>query len=304
MLSVIISLLQTTAAQGRCDVNYPVGWRDNMTLTLSDGESRTFGLFIPTTYNDDASKSFPLILDFHGRGGSSAGQFNNSRFFANKAGSAYMVAYPQGCNAAWQGASYANRSCNDTLFATELVDHLAYVYCVDRSRVYASGKSNGGGFVDVLGCSGGEVSGRFAALAMGAPALYADNAVTACNNTSPIPILQVHGRNDTTISFTGGDGLGGTSPDILTWTHWWAVRDGCKNDTAPTVTHGAANVTNTTYTCSNRTVTQLAIDGMGHCWPADAINTDYEKQGAAVCPLGVLDFTQVAVDFFAKWRLN
>jgi poly(3-hydroxybutyrate) depolymerase len=103
-------------------------------------------------------------------------------------------------------------------FVKDLILDLKSKYKVDSDRIYATGLSNGGGFVGTLACS--DVGGQFAAVAPVAGAFYTD--VNGPNNgcapaRSPLPILEIHGGSDKTVNYTGGEGEGGPLPSIPAW---------------------------------------------------------------------------------------
>jgi poly(3-hydroxybutyrate) depolymerase len=58
-------------------------------------------------------------------------------------------------------------------FTMEMLDHFEERYCIDSSRVYAAGKSNGGGFTNLLACDAA-ASKRIAAFAPVSGAYYQD----------------------------------------------------------------------------------------------------------------------------------
>jgi len=133
--------------------------------------------------------------------------------------------YPAGVNQSWQGALYAIKGVDDLKFTADLLAHLRQNYCIDSTQVYASGKSNGGGFVDLLACSSHD--DEFVAFAMASAALYSDNSVAQCHACKARPILESHGEKDATIKYDGGVSHNASLPDIRSWIAWWAQRDGC-----------------------------------------------------------------------------
>jgi poly(3-hydroxybutyrate) depolymerase len=87
-----------------------------------------------------------------------------------------------------------------------MTDTFNDLYCIDNSRIYAAGKSNGGGFVGgVLACDT-KLSTKIAAFAPVAGAFYIPNFIEkGCNPGRPdIPILEFHGGNDGVIPYSGG----------------------------------------------------------------------------------------------------
>jgi poly(3-hydroxybutyrate) depolymerase len=101
-------------------------------------------------------------------------------------------------------------------FVSDLIDDIKSKYSVDSNRIYATGLSNGAGFVGTIACS--EVGGQFAALAPVAGSFYTDVNGTGCTPArSPLPILEIHGGSDQTVFYDGGEGEGGPLPAIPTW---------------------------------------------------------------------------------------
>ncbi|RMZ91460.1 hypothetical protein DV736_g1284, partial [Chaetothyriales sp. CBS 134916] len=84
---------------------------------------------------------------------------------------------------------------NDLQFTTDLSSHLPQTYCIDQDHIFASDKSNGGGFVNLLAWS--DTGDAFVAFAMTSAALYPDTKLDACSRKHDI--IESHGTNDTVI---------------------------------------------------------------------------------------------------------
>lgn len=179
-----------------------------------------------------------------------------------------------------------------------MLNYLRQHYCIDDSRVYATGKSNGGGFVGTIACDA--VGGNFAAFAPVSGAFYTDlNSSSVCNpSRSPLPILEFHGYNDTTIPYNGGRGGGGRVPSIPGWLQRWAKRDGCPGNPPEnqTVIEYGGIVRHTTWSCAGyKDIVQgYNISGLGHIWPSTAPNLDNKGK------VTVIDATKVIMDFFQQ----
>ena len=129
--------------------------------------------------------------------------------------------------------------------------------------------SDGGGFVNTLACSP-DHGAAFAAFAPVSGAFYTDTNLSDCQpSRSPLPILEFHGANDTTVFYTGGHGNGGPLPSIPSWLEWWALRNGCKDPAAEKTTTDEDGYQYITYSCdgSEDVVRHYKILELGHRWP-------------------------------------
>lgn len=230
----------------------------------------------------------------------------------------FIVVYPQALNGisvgdhgpspSWEGAPYADSNNNDLLYTTELLAHFRSNFCIDSDRIYASGKSNGGGFVGTLACD--PAGGEFAAFAMASAALYTDNLgddAWTCTPSRPlIPIMESHGTSDGTASYYGGSGSrGGNTPDIESWWKQWGSRDGI--DAPANVTSIADGVQVETWSTPEGVVAVKGIKmwGMGHCWPINDNGADNTDDTKADCSnADALDYTPVVLDWFNSWNIN
>jgi poly(3-hydroxybutyrate) depolymerase len=295
-----------------CGVGHSEGYssdEDHHNLE-SGGIIRYYTIDVPLEYNRDRTRPWPLILDFHGASHTSVEQYNNSRYFAVAGSDKYIVVYPQGRGNVWEGASYSIDGVDDLRFVADLLDHLQSIYCIDSDRIYASGKSNGGGFVDMLACS--EEGDNFAAFAMASAALYSDNSFekTKFGNCSKSrAILESHGGKDKTTPYEGqpaSKGNGGATPDIQKWLGWWALRDGCQEDQVPTSDDDREGYSITSYSCGGyyKVIQGYYISELDHCWPsADGKNLDASTRKKG-CSFYGLNFTSVVLDWFGRWDKN
>ena len=301
-LAAIQLSLSHAADTSGCGKSHAVGYHDQSQYSShnvqSGGYTRNYTIYIPSAYNNDLTKQWPLIVDYHGNSGTPDGQYGNSKYSSYPAGQQYLAVYPQGVQAHWQGPTYAIKGVNDLQFTTDLLAHLRTEYCIDSTRVYASGKSNGGGFVDTLACS--DNGDEFSAFAMASAALYTDTSEGDCPKKRAI--LESHGDVDTTIPYHGPKGSGGPIPDITQWVKWWGQRDGCDPiaDRKETGDLGGYNVTS--YSCGSleKVVQHYQVFNLGHCWPSSTgNNTDGSRD---YCKDHVLDYTPPVLDFFATWN--
>jgi poly(3-hydroxybutyrate) depolymerase len=285
-----------------CDFFHAPGFDDRNAShhIKSNGLTRYYGVDVPAGYDHQTHTRWPLIFDFHGRGDTPREQYENSQYYLNQRGRQYLVVYPQGYEVSWQGASYTDDDINDLQFVTDLLAKIQSTYCVDPDRIYASGKSNGGGFVDTLACS--DNGDPFAAFAMAAPALYTDNSLNSCSKKRAI--LQAHGINDHIIPYDGGEGNGGHLPNITEWVSWWGQRTcGAKAKTRCSENPDGYNTTGISCGDDRNVILHYELSHTGHCWPSiTGNNYDALTQPNKTCRTPILDFTERVMDFFEVWN--
>ncbi|KAK8114344.1 uncharacterized protein PG998_001168 [Apiospora kogelbergensis] len=254
VLNALVLATVATASSSGCGVAPPIplGQRHNATLSSADLaiNNRTFMYWLPPNYNP--AKPNPLILSFHGGGVNGDRQADQDSFADPFFNQDHVVVYPQGLVAGaagvepitvWQGIRLLPCYWDDVAFVLALLDHLEReLLCIDPTRVYAAGKSMGGGLSDILACDA-RSSARFAAIAPVAGSYWArldprlcstpDSAaavpVPACpgKRACPMPVMAFHGRNDTTAPIGGGPITGlDCMPPVQRWVETWAARDG------------------------------------------------------------------------------
>lgn len=205
---------------------------------------------------------------------------------------------------AWESAPYANPSANDTQYVHDALAAVAALYTVDAARVYASGKSNGGGFAALLASRPDATAGLFAAVAVASPALY-----VASVPARPTPLLHVHGRKDAVTPFEGrpeGEEGWGALPDVRVWRRRWAERNGAGRDAAPEEAREVhPGVWEEVWYCGRQDgaleVRALSVDGLGHAWPTtEGLDASGRPDNRAV-----FNFTeQHLVGFFSRHALG
>jgi len=244
-----------------CAAAPPTGPGTTIGFTImSGGVQRSYLLHVPVGYQ--AGVPYPLILAFHGRGECPELLESYSDLDSLPA----IIAYPQGLpgaggELAWEGTPYAAAGVNDVAFTAEVISAVAQSLCVDPSRVYATGKSDGGGFAALLACT---MSDQIAAVAPVAGAFYEQSA--PCNPVRAVPVLNFHGTADTVIPYDGVPSRHLQS--VPAWLDGWARLDGCAN--GPEVFYRQADVIAERWNSCQQgsTVVNYRINGGGHTWPA------------------------------------
>jgi polyhydroxybutyrate depolymerase len=165
----------------------------------------------------------PLILALHFASGTGSQMEQATRYTPEARRAGFVVAYPTAsANNFWSiDGDY------DKLSKT--LDAVERAACIDPSRVYVSGISNGGFMATVLIC---RLANRIAAAALFAPGI---GGTGTCAPSRPVSVLEVHGTSDPIVPYGGPNG------EVPQFVAGWARRDGCASRStaqrrSPTVT--------------------------------------------------------------------
>jgi poly(3-hydroxybutyrate) depolymerase len=190
------------------------------------------------------------------------------------------------------------------------LDALESNLCVDQARIYATGKSQGGGFVGRLACHP-VLSRRIAAFAPVSGAYYIDQLDTEADCEDPatvdipcqqgrtaIPVMAFHGGDDTTIPY-GGEFQTYCLPDVRHWAEDWARRNGLDvGRVSNSSIHGSDNGMSSSW---GNGLVNLVYDGdnIKHEWPSMLPNADNKGRTMAA-----FNASGWIMDFFGKYSLD
>ena len=238
---------------------------------IHDGIDREYLVYIPNEY--DASISIPLVLNFHGFGGTAYDHYKYTSDMTSLADTAnFLLVYPQGAAGSdgyshWNIADENSKSDIDDLgFTSAMIDDLIQTYNVDTLRIYATGFSNGAAFTYDLAC---RLSQRIAAIAP-----VGENMTLVsydeCEATKPTGIISFHGTADESRPYDGIEGYNLSYEQINSF--WTTLNE---TETEPTIAEINTNTEDGSsvelYTwekgrkCS--TVEHYKIINGGHSWP-------------------------------------
>jgi polyhydroxybutyrate depolymerase len=168
-----------------------------------DGLTRRYVLHVPPGLGGDPA---PLVLVFHGGGGTGPGTERLTRFSALADRERFLVAYPEGIEHNWNdgrefAGSRAHREhVDDVGFVAALLDTIARVHPLDPRRVYATGISNGGIFSHYLAA---RLARRIAAIAPVVGGI-ADPPEPWFDPAQPVSVLILQGTTDPLVPYHGG----------------------------------------------------------------------------------------------------
>jgi polyhydroxybutyrate depolymerase len=244
------------------------------------GAQHDVRVYVPTTYDGDSE--LPLVMNFHGFGsnGDQQAAFTGYEELAEEEG--FIVVHPTGVPSStdtqgrnsWETLATDDPAKDDLEFTNELLDLLIEDYCVDATRVYATGMSGGGIFASQLVC---EMSDRLAA-AVSVAAIYFP---ASCDPAEAAPFMAIHGTEDPTVPFDGD--LTGTrfesepfaellfSTPIPDQFAQFAAVMGC--DTEGERVQTSTDVFTTTYSGCDDDVPLVfhEVVGGGHAWPSSPL---------------------------------
>lgn len=283
LLVILPTFGRIISAQGgaNCTVRADIAWGGSAQEIESGGVTRAYRLYVPSGYNP--AQPTPLVLSLHGFAGNPGEQERDSGWDDIAERETFIVVYPAGTGTPlrWNagqreiaGLRQQNRGLlqqflgnffetvqvDDVGFIRDLIVELSDHLCIDATRVYVNGMSNGGGMTNRLACQAADV---FAAAGMVAGA-YTDFG--GCNPSRPIPVIAFHGAEDPIVPYEGS--VQAFFPAIETWVADWAARDQC--DAAPGAIPGTVGaVTGTRYTgcAGDAEVNFYSIADGGHTWP-------------------------------------
>jgi polyhydroxybutyrate depolymerase len=238
-----------------------------------------------------------------------------TQFGAKAQAAGFIAVFPEGTGTpvGWD-INPSARPNKDIDFMNALLDTLEAQFCVDRSRVYATGLSDGAIMTSLLACT---MADRFAAFAPVAGVIFAQ----PCRPGRLVPLVAFHGTADPILHFNGGVGtavlnhaLGsGPAPSTTTqppadlhgsgypaYVQDWAVKDRCQ--TRPTDTHLSAHVILRTYRCPRGGAVEFYIvEGGGHGWPGSRISASLASiTGPSTFEISATD---VIWRFFSRYHL-
>ncbi len=279
-------LASPTAAQG-CTPARPAAPGDQPGTISSGGSERTYIVHVPPAY--DGGQLQPLVVVYHGFASSAQAIADYTRFNALADAEGFVVVYPNGTEVPprWNDDGDVT-IVDDVQFTDDLVTKLQTDLCIDETRVYAVGWSNGGGMAQRVGC---ELPDMFAGIGT-VSATYSD-----CK--SPLPWIAFHGMADPQVPFEGGvnppERGGGVFLPTRRVLSEYAREFGC--DALAQITRPSTEVELSTYIrcpAGDGIVLLYTLIGGGHTWPGSA-ELPVETFGATNKQI---DATQAIWEFF------
>lgn len=286
----------------------------------SEGEARDYLVTIPAAAS--TAGPVPVVVDLHGLLEGDVIHSTMSKFsdLGIKEGFAVITPNGSGVPLGWK-ASKPYETNTDMVFINKVMDTVESEFCIDTTRRYATGLSNGAIMTSALACA---QPLDFAAVAP----VAGIGTLKECDSKTPMPVLAIHGTADPILVFNGGVGdlsqLLGTAdpsaapqvtalpeadlngPGYPSHVAEWAKRNGCEpKPTDSNLPHTDGNpdlsVIRRVYDCPKGQDTEFYIVvGGGHSWPG----SEFSKSIGAIVGPTSFDFmaAEVQWEFFKKFH--
>jgi len=188
----------------------------NAQTIVHDGIEREYILYVPNSY--DGTSAVPLLLNFHGFGGSASQFINDADMRAEAEANSFILVYPQG--SCLNGASHWNpcpidgdnkSTADDIGFVETMISEISSQYNLDMERIYAAGYSNGGMMAYGLA--------NYKSDLIAAVASVSGTMLNCIGPTShPMPVVHLHGTSDGVVSYNGSNDWNSVQSTLDYWT--------------------------------------------------------------------------------------
>ena len=246
----------------------------NSEVLLHKNIDREYILYIPDSY--DGSTSVPLMLNFHGFGGSASNFMVNADMRPVAEANNFILVYPQGsCS---EGSSHWNpcpiggdnkSTADDVGFIESLIEKISSQYNIDLERVYVAGYSNGSMMAYGLANYKSELIAAVASVS---------GAMLGCigPTSHPMPVVHFHGTFDEVIPY---DGNGYYDAVQSTLDYWINFNNANTTPSIYTDNSGTLVVDHYVYDQGDNSVSveHYKYNGGEHAW----FNTTYQGQNTS-----------------------
>lgn len=214
----------------------------------------------------------PVVIVLHGAG-SSGPSMESYTGMSNVADRKHFLAvYPSAVSPHpfWNYYGSSSRP-DDVGFISDLIDRIERGRCVDSTRVYATGVSNGGGMTARIGCT---LASKLTAIA---PVAGGYAKVPPCHPSRPLSVMEIHGTADKTVPYKGsGTDHAGSARHYVSQ---WLDLDGCEHKYTTTMLTPSVERYDWPYCPTGLHVAHIKIKGGPHEWPGGAAGSRPPSSG-------------------------
>lgn len=247
----------------------------------SGGITREAVYVIPSNYS--GKKKVPLVFDFHGSNSNPTVQLKRSHWDEVAEREGFVVMALAGSlngelpnTHAWNVPGVtAGEGADESLAIRDAVKLAKDTFCIDSTKVYASGYSGGGRMLSQYICNGyGDFAAAGFVMGLRAGTPVEENGVwrprrDSCQPSRPVSIIAFSGMKDHVNPFDGGGKAywryGGEVA-----LHRWAELNGCETR-SQTETGSSADVSRYLGCRAGTSVMSYVIANADHAWPARSV---------------------------------
>jgi len=228
-----------------------------------DGETREYLIYIPNSY--DTIKSVPLLLNFHGFGGSANEFMDDADMRSLAASYSFILVYPQGSSldgfSHWNACPIGgdNKSdVDDFGFVEAIINKVSSQYNIDVERIYSAGYSNGGMMAYGLANYRSDLIAAVASVS---------GAMLDCigSTSHPMPVVHLHGTSDGVLPYNGSNDWNSVQSTLE---HWINFNNTTTNPTVGSVNSEGTTIEHYVYDQGDRSVSveHYKYIGGDHVW--------------------------------------
>ena len=187
----------------------------NAQTIVHDGINREYIIYVPNSY--DGTSAVPLLLNFHGFGGSASQFMQEADMRSLAEADTFILVYPQG--SCLDGSSHWNpcptggdnkSTADDVGFVEAMISEISSQYNLDMERIYAAGYSNGGMMAYGLA--------NYKSDLIAAVASVSGTMLNCTGPTShPMPVVHLHGTSDGVVSYNGSNDWNSVQSTLDYW---------------------------------------------------------------------------------------
>jgi polyhydroxybutyrate depolymerase len=280
MVCLSLPMAACMSALPRGQVNGPQTYKVAIDFQTG-GFHRNFHVHVPPAY--DGTTPLPLLIVIHGAFGTAKEIEKRSGFSQLADREGFMVMYPNGIGIAgllqhWNAGHCCGKAAEDRIddvgYLNASIDAASSRLAIDTDRIYMVGFSNGG-MLTYRFCaeSGSRLAGAAVlAGAIGSRLGEAPPMWTMPQSAPPVPMLIIHGLQDTHVPFNGGSLKPADPPrhydSVEDAVAYWIRQNGCPRDRETFKVINPWVRLQQWETCSSRLPVRLyTIGNWAHTWP-------------------------------------
>ncbi len=236
----------------------------------NQGHIRTFYIYTPKSYNP--SRPMPLVMVFHGDGGSGRSISTVTHFNDLAEQKGFIAVYPDAINNRWSLSTKSSRKVDDGLFVASLIEGIQQTKNIDSTRIYATGFSKGAILAQALACQMPNKIAAFASVAGSLPSRLKPSC-----QAHPVSMMMINGTKDQSVNYEGD----ATSQrlaliSVPETVNFWRTQDQCLSPvqnqqvSKPNPSHLLVKTSRYANCRAGSEVMLASVVNGGHFWPGGA----------------------------------